>query len=857
MGRTPVACMLTVLAILFSSVIANASTITPLNGQLAEYIPDAPGGNFLYIAPPNNNGISINRFSRLDINESLFIYNAPRTVDVFGGSVSSAETVVLIANDIELGSNIDIVGPATDLIFFTSTDDGSITCNNCVINNALRLSLIAAGYKPLDESSLVLGDFNTSGQVYIDSLYASGVVALDVVAGQVHTAGVIDINQSAIKSTLGGYVAALHGSYQMGTGGIDVVNGDFIWNYEGGQFTQLFNSTATYVLGGEFNAPRVNISSTSHLVFSGRVDTRVEEKVAVSYKGATHTPLEGITLQALSSGAGDGVDLNARGNLYSDGTINLRGTRDVLLDVSSEINAPEISILSGQRLLNKASVVGASISVAAEEVINEGIIDAQYQVELWANNDLSNQYGGVIRGKYIYLDSANSVVRNGSRTPYRTSSENRNNFLALDQSDILNSMEFLGGDPSALNSSELGTYYLLPSDFLQVNNAISLMPASHKAHIIGGTILVRAPAFENINPYYEGVEYSGEVLLERQRINQVMISAEDSLEIQGAEGALDDRAEYVLNSSALMVVNSTDGRLRVQSSSFINQRYRIATYLVATTSAGSVESDPNNYYVTSMTTSGKGYVSETKVYSPPGFVSVMGLAEINAEKYFANIMGYFEVFGGAEINSIQLRNFGLQNQGAEKVTTTTTTVFDGANSNGNHSTASVAKDPSDLDSLFYVSGYLNASDSDAWFGILNPFHYFLGEAVESLESQVFGIDEVSEVQGYVYNPENCASQSTGCESRNLVAGSLDVSVNADIIEESIAAGRIDFNFSADVKRTWGWYGGSIEPPVSNPVTTETGTASIGLWETLDNYYEIAKAKITALIEEFDWWGLAA
>ena len=840
--------------VILSACVANtalASIITPSHSA-TRYLPNHVGTeDFLYVAPPNAAGLSINYFSRLEVTERLKIVNTPSYHADSGEPIASANTVVIITNgSMTLSSAIDIVGPATDLVLISSDSSGSgdISCSNCTFSNALQISLIS-GQKEgaaLTSASQTIGTWSTKGSIDIDSLFAPGITRLNIIGDTVTASGEININQAAMKSTSGGYSAVAHGRYEIGSGGIDLVMGPVRWNYEKGQLLTTRLRYIANVLEGDFKAPRVNVTSAGTVRLEGSVDTRVDALSAVSFKEHTNIPQEGITIQALLTGFTYG-SVEVRGDLYSDNEINIRSTRSANLTNSSHIKAKNVQVLAGTKVFNRATIEAEVVSMAGDELVNEGTIDAISDAHLLAENDLSNQYGGIIRASNIYLDSENKVVRNGSRTPYQTRDQNRNNFLDLEASEILSNLTSYDRDPissvlARSNSSEIGAYYLLPSGFMVANRlSYNIMPESHKAHIIGKNIVIRAPAFENINPYFEYVEDDEQLTLSRKRIDQVMVAAENSIEIQGPKSSNVTRSDYFLNASAVLSLNSDrpyikDGQsviptISVQTERFINQRYRIATYLVGTTFSASAE-----------------FASKTKVYSPPGFISVLGLIDIDATQYFANVMGYFEVFKGAKIETPQLRNLGLQNQSF------TVQGRSSLNRVANRSGRVTVKNPSELDSLFSVNNFLDAGSANAWFTILNPFEYFLTEAAENRSPDVLSVIRGNQTLFGDHNYENCDWGFETCIRKTIDGSSIKISVKPDEVLRHADDNQIEVSYTATINsEIWSAGGdGKIELTAPN----QPGKNKFSLIETLEKYYQKVKGKLTELIEEFDWWGLA-
>ena len=67
---------------------------------------------------------------------------------------------------------------------------------------------------------------------------------------------------------------------------------------------------------------------------------------------------------------------------------------------------------------SNASIKGKEISLAGDSVTNQGELIADTDLNVWAHKHLANQYGGEMKANTINLESKTQVVRNGSRTPY-------------------------------------------------------------------------------------------------------------------------------------------------------------------------------------------------------------------------------------------------------------------------------------------------------------------------------------------------------------------------------------------------------------------------------------------------------
>lgn len=749
-----------------------ATTITPTGGQQTKYLPNhVAGQDFLYINPPNSAGISINKFSTFDLDRPLKLSNTPGYDQISGAAIPSASTVVIVVNKyMYLRSQIDIVGPATDLVFIATDEDeggaGYLTCENCVFNNALRLSLITGEFGSIRVTDTLLGAMRPRGRLTVDSLYAPGVVGLDLVSSIVNTSGTIDINQAAIKnsSAVGGYSAVAHGNYRIGSGGIDIVGGSLWWHYEKRQLSRASTNSFTYRFGGDFKAPRVNLSVSGNVKFEGKIDTRVNALSAVSYHNKTHIPQEGVTIQALSSGTSPGVDVKVIGDIYSDNTVDIRATKNIGLGSSSHIKANSIQVVAGKEVYNNAylqairvgqPVQQSVIGIAGDEVINQSRIHSRDVIDIWAERGVANQYGGVVQANGVSITAQKGIVRNGSRTPYIDDSERKWELLSINTPVFESIRKWPERSTSSYyDSSREGAFFWVPGG-VNVSGSSSLkMPSNHRAHILGRTIKLQAQGVENINPYYEYLDVMEQqfaanerlTIDESDRVNDVVISAEDYLEISGAVESSTESAmpaKYFVNASALLLANSPNSNaekrgIYATADEFINTRYRTELALVYGNLFDSgidtpFESDPRESPNATVLAS-DFYSASIAVFSPPGFLASMSNVNISSSAFTANLFGYFEAYGTASIKAPTFKNIGMAREsyynGAVRAKLTETSAntilfeFNGINRKA------------ELDSLFYVQNslYIEAS---AWYETISPFTYFVRQAVAQLDGNSF------------------------------------------------------------------------------------------------------------------------
>lgn len=840
---------------LVASEIVPTSLSDPDLGQPKFVESTVAGIEMLFVAPPNVHGLSINYFDSFQVTENLKLMNLPG-VNSSGEFQSASPVVVIVANNIEISASIDLAGPAADVVFLTNSINGSIDCNGCAFINGLRLSLIAGKpEQPISHESSSLGEIKAYGDLTVQNLAAPGLVALDLVSHRVSTSGNIDVNSRGIPSASGGYSAIAHGSKVIGTGSIELIAGPQTrWDYEAAQLTFTQSNYNYYDLYGHFSAPRVKLAVSGGLQFEGSIDTGVDLLAAVSYKNKAHIPQEGVSLISFSKVK----NLVINGEILSKGDVSISASNHVYLNPTATISGATVNVLAANEVANFGSVLAGNIGVAGKNVFNRGLVSASNSAQLWAEDYLLNQYGGSIQARDVVLESQNKVVRNGSRTPYMETEFDQVGFLDLGASEILSDY-LIGGSYNSYNfdSSELGAFYLLPGGVEILQSANLTMASNHFAHVVGDTVSISAPAFENINPYYKRVNDTTEVLLDRQRINQVVVSAESSLSIQGAQDPASDEqqtASYVINSSALLSVNKPSGMLAVNAEKFINNRYRIGTYLISSSSTSTDNSNPRNYYYSNEETITNIVGSVTAVYSPPGFVVSMGNVFLDTVDYVANVMGYIEVFGNAEIRGNTLKNFGLENEALQQTTSSFTYVnapVSGGVLSGS-STEHVVQDPQTLDSLFHIGKNLTTSTNDDWFETLNPFDYFISQSVDRI-SKPTAIDEMvgrivptyeGNWQGGV---KTVVSESFSSDEMRV---SSDIEAAKNRGDDSLVV-----NWSGTVtKNIVGESSNAGDEVLSSQTRTESGSFEVSLFDTLEGYYQTVKQEFNDLLAEFDWWG---
>lgn len=726
--------------LLMLAVGANASSIIPNDGEsITVNVTSAGDADLVTLAPPNENGISVNSFYDFTVNtRPIKIANLPRYENTTNDQifVGPAELIVIRADTLSIRNAVTLMGPAADIVFIN--EYGNVSCVNCSFDNFLRVSLAAAwSQQSLSSDISELGVINSrvTSEVLLNGVYAPGAISFDVIAGVVTQEGVIDINDRAIQDTRGGFTNVAHGNLKVGTGQVSLMSGDVGWDYES---HQLVRSGGDFHRLSEFQgliaAPSVKITASNQLEIRADIDTRTDLISTVTYKNGTHIPSEGIDISGFGS---DPVVIFS--DLISNGSINIASNQVLEINRDVRIDGEVVSLISKDELMNKGSVHGASVSLAGLKVENEGNLIAADDIEIWGEGYVANQYGGYISGDQVTLVSRTEVVRNGSRTPFRSHLTDAVGILdALSNSYVTN-----------LEPTKLGTFYSLRRVPNSVDPTSVWMANTNTAHIGARVLSVDAVAFENINPYYKPVENNDYLEISRDKLEQVRISVEDNISIKASS--------YMLNSSAKIIQNSPTGLVHIDAPLFTNERYRIETILnyqndtSTTTETTSTEFIPGSWIDKEVTTTTVDEIAGTQTiaYSPPAMLVVMGDLLEKSSQSLINNTAYIEVFGDATVDSPYIYDYGLQNQAITKFTSSTTEIESGYvdvgmasgniyNENSYSDSSRQAVDPNQLDSLFYVHGDFIANadylqhDGNAMFANHNPLDYFIQEALDNI-----------------------------------------------------------------------------------------------------------------------------
>jgi hypothetical protein len=825
---------ITFIGLLFlSNSSAFSANISPVefNGALASY---KTSTDFIEIAPADLNGISYNKFKEFDL--------AGINLKILNISTSNqADIIVIEAPNINLDASVHLIGNRAEILFLTSTTNATINCNGCSFDGFTRITLASAKLeREYNPTSLTLGVLNSSaeGNVRLNNLDAPNALILDVIANNVSVDGLINLNQMVNKEILGGVSANKNGQYVLGGGSINFNIGALNWDYDTRKIIKNLTSIAPTpgitTLEGEIQSVEVKIISTKHLNMKTKIKSIVDIIASASYRGDILIPSNNVAITTLPNSVSSGP------NYFESGKTNI----SIYSDIKSNGN---VSINAIGNIYNEAEITANNIALSGVMSVNRGVVKSNNLTTLWGGKLVSNEFGGVISANTIFLES-NSLVRNGSRTPYISNHISLKNRI-VDHKPLLN--------PSSIRN---GMYYITDHTVTDKTK-----PATTSAHIYAEKIIIKTAGFENINPYWVDVSYVNEfdltpsATIRRDIVNGVSINAEKKLMIEASE--------YVYNSSAILRMGSEEGLLSIKGGILNNDRYRQMNLLSKSykeerkiLATGIV-----NVYGKTPTKTTELY-TRSNVFAPPGRIYSAG--DFFAGPYFLNTpstvinnLGFFEVGRDATILSTTIKQKGLEHH---RIAHVTEAEVENASTGGSTiglggcigcSTTPVMEETGrvveenivlnsiELDSFFSIGGKLHASKSAFSDKNSSAFMEYLAQATEHRVKKVLGTDIITAA------PFEC---NGGFFCLPYASAVHDISINTDDILSSLDNGNI-VNLDVDVSKT-------TKPFIYGRVVTNTETVlnqSWSLFETLHVYYEAIKQSILDAIQslknQFGWW----
>ncbi|MFL0801539.1 MAG: hypothetical protein K6L80_13885 [Agarilytica sp.] len=823
-----------------------ASTIVSAGGVLSIQEVENGAADALTLAVPNASGISINEFDSFEVEtKSLKLLNFPsyRNINGQDEAVNAAELIIIRADHVKIRNNITLLGPGADIVFLTNTPSGSIECVYCSFNNVMRLGLLAASGANLSADATDLGVLNSGSvsEITVTDLFAPGVIGLDILTSTLSLSGDIDTHTNSMTDSRGGYTGVAHGSLIIGTASTNVMIGDLAWNYENHKIESVNESSESHVLNGVIKSTGIKVSVVGDLELNTILDTRTDLISSVSYKEGTHIPIEGVEVYTYAGGA-----LDVNGSLVSGGVVTLSSTENLELGGATYLEANRVELIAVDNIKNLGEVHANHIALGSDIVVNEGGLYGDRLLEAWAQKEVMNQYGGHISADTVRLVSEESVVRNGSRTPYRSKNYEAEGVLGLLPNSYV----------AELDATKIGTYYSL-----NYNPATAVgvaMADSNTAHIDARQLEVRAVGFENINPYYKSVaDDESLVYLSRDRLNQVRVSVEDYLAI--------DASSYIVNSSAQILQNSPTGMVAMHTALFANERYRVETILDYYSSS---ETD-NDYdplltgQSGSLTVTDEILGTRTVAYSPPGSIVSMGYFENKSTQSFLNNTAYVEIFGNATVDTPYIKDFGFENQGVARTTASghyTSIAFDQYASASAFSQATQAVDPNELDSLFYVHGDFIANadylefDADALFANHSPLDHFINQTIDMLIEENYSHLGDGDV---LYNGTEYYQEGPPVPIRTINTVRTDWTsysdqTDIDTAKESDVLTIHHIDEKTKTTTHYGYIAGAEDVVVVEDIT-HTSTDTFSLFDELKRLYDSMIESLSEFFNEVVWW----
>lgn len=327
----------------------------------------ASGIDQINIAAPNSSGLSHNKFSEYNINESGQIINnfsgSPNdlTKTQIGGLVTtnpnlnSSGSANIILNEVT-GNNItqmrgyaEIAGKQADLII---SNPNGLTCNGCGFINVSRLGMIVGRSEFDAEGSL---GFNlTESQLSSDS---SSLVPLITISGLG-----LDATNTSATDIIASSVKLIGNIYGSNSTDLTIKTGDGRYNHKTKEITSqessITNDTPLFAIDA------ANLSK----IQSGRIFL-----IATKEGLGVNMPAEII--------AGDKIQIDANGDIYyaklnAANEVSLRSTQNTKsLSSLSEIKAPLINIESNQ-LNNSGAILADEANLKVSQLNNLGEIKA-------------------------------------------------------------------------------------------------------------------------------------------------------------------------------------------------------------------------------------------------------------------------------------------------------------------------------------------------------------------------------------------------------------------------------------------------------------------------------------------------
>jgi len=803
---------------LLAGTYANATNISSSSIHSAEikFIAGTSEGStndLLYVRAANSSGISFNKFDHFDVSgKSLKIINVARRIETLVDSTPTlvetdeATRIVIMANNISLGDEIELVGPASDIIFLSSSASGAISCTNCSFKNFNRIALATAdSASAISDDSTKIGQLssNEGGSITINSMKAPDALSVDLLANNLTIQNEISTLQKVNKDARGGYVQNDNGEYSIGSGGINLLFGLFNWDYENQEITKVYPQNVDQTLSGTLRGVSVNISSSKNLTLSSHINTHTDLLSASRYQGQVHLTNNSIKAKSL------GGDLIINNSLSADSIIRLAANGDLTATSNSSFSAPVIQLMAKNSVNNFTRIEADEVTLEGDTVLNRGEIETFTKLQIWAEHNILNNFGGRLIGPDIILESKLGIVRNGSRYPYLASSQDSMINATANPTDIIH----------------IGSFYRSDTYVESIDDRIA--PSDTSAHILAKRLNIKSSAVENVNPYWEEIDESDSVSIDKALVNQVIMSGKELVQIEASN--------YLLNSSAVIRVDDVAGVMAIKAPTLTNERYRVLSKLEK-----EVTTVENEDLYSSGETVITSFKTRALTYSPPGYLLSMGNFALQADRGFVNNISYLEVFGNAQFNTPVINDIGLEHTGIEKSNINTSIFYFNFISGGGivNSTSEEISIPnaSEMDSLFFVHGDIMGNQAIFKPKTSQPFDVYKDLAAQSVIDREYSDVEEGTVVTSSYGSAWC----TFCGTQTILETSLEDNIDGDTITVALTETNSTYH-SAGIYRTLD----------SQTVNEEISTFSLvdellKIWDQIVEFF-------SGLLAEINWW----
>ncbi|WP_299495140.1 hypothetical protein [uncultured Shewanella sp.] len=595
-------------------------------------------------------GVSYNKFGEFSVSKKpLVIFNGGGAKGAFNAQ-APAKTIVIEATKMVLEQDIKIVGQPADILLLVKGAKQTITCTNCGFDNINRVTMAVATMGSKPEDMLKKGKVGqlsarAGGTIKVNKLSAPGILSLELLADNITTAGVLDLNLRADSHPQGGYIVHPKGNKIVGSGGINLYSGLLTINYDDLAIKAAKESASSHTVGGNLKAASIAIASPKKIVIAKntKLNTASDILATSTHNGQFYAPNEGIYLQTIAASntltnkkGGElhqGVEL--RGQLISDNLLSIKSSKDIKFTTSAKVITHDAKFMAITDVRQQGFIQADNqVDIAAKRMINNAKITAGI-LNIETTYNIHNSFGGRLKATNMALKSNKGFVVNGSRSQREAYSDGSLKALPLTK------------DPTAL---KFGIFYDVNEKTGKVNKQVS-------AHILANKLAIQAKAIENINPYSleqsNKKEWSAGIRVDNRQAQQVSIQVENQLDLKADI--------YVLNASAILGLNQA-GRVTIDTAKFSNERYRLQAESYA---FKQLLYDPAN--PKEENESEEGVVTKIIAYSPPARFYSFGdlhignkLKSIKGKGHFINEFSYFEVFQNSHFRKTQFNSFGLE-----------------------------------------------------------------------------------------------------------------------------------------------------------------------------------------------------